>query len=79
MSYYLLTTILCDGFVSIIELYVVLSTLLCLLAVLFLATARDCCGTVDDVLDAMLVAVAAFSVCCAFCDTSSSTLDVYST
>lgn len=67
---------LCDGFVSVIKLYVVLSTLFCLLAVLFLATARDCCGAVDSVLN-VLVEISAFS--CVLCVTSSSTLDVYST
>lgn len=69
---------LCDGFVSTVELYVVISTLFCLLAVLFLATARGCCGAMDGALDATLVAIVAFSIC-TFCVTSSSTLDVYST
>lgn len=53
---------LCDGFVSTVELYVVvLSTLFCLLAVLFLATARGCCGVVDGVIDTTLVGTVAFS------------------
>lgn len=71
---------LCDGFVSTAELYVVVVsvTLLCLLAVLFLATARGCCGAVGGALNATLRATAAFSAG-TFCVTSSSTLDVYST
>lgn len=70
---------LCDGFVSTVELYDdVVSTLVCLLAVLFLATARGCCGAVDGVVVVTLVATAAFSAG-TFCVTSSSTLDVYST
>lgn len=71
---------LCDGFVStVVLLYVVVvSTLFCLLAVLFLATARDCCGAVDGVLDATLVGTVGFPAC-TLCVTSSSTLDVYST